>query len=85
MTLMATHTGVSPEPKMLWVKMMYWMKIVDEVVLSDLDVQDNVDVDVGLRWVEDWDVAVRILHVELPNPDVEDVHVILDSQPGCSL
>ena len=58
---MAIHTGVSPEPKMLWVKVMYWMKVVDEVVRDELDVEieDVRDcVHVGLRWVEDGDVAV---------------------------
>ena len=39
LTPMATHTGVSPEPKMAWVKMRYWMKVVDEVVRDDLDVE----------------------------------------------
>ena len=39
LTSMATHTGVSPEPKMLWMKLMYWMKVVDEVVQDDLDVE----------------------------------------------
>ena len=61
LTSMATHTGVSPEPKMLWVTRMYWMKVVDKVVRDDLDaefedVQDAMHV--GLRWVEDGDVAI---------------------------
>ena len=38
LTSMATHKSMSHEPKMLWVNMMFWMKVVDEVVLDDLDV-----------------------------------------------
>ena len=30
LTSMATHTSVRPEPKMLWVKLMFWMKVVDQ-------------------------------------------------------
>ena len=62
--------------------------MVDEVGRDDLDVeiedvQDGMQV--GLRWVhpvEDGDVAVGVLHVELPNPDVEDVHVLVDVIPN---
>ena len=61
LTSTATHTGVSPEPKMLWVKMMYWIMVGEEVVRDDLDIEiEDVEdgMHVGLRWVEDWDVAV---------------------------
>ena len=60
LTSMAIHTSVSLEPKKLWVKLTFWMKVVDEGAVGDLnvkveDVQDSVDV--GLRWVEDGGVA----------------------------
>ena len=56
LTLMATHTGVSHDPKVLWVRVMFWKKFVDEyyeVVRDNLDVEvKNVqdDMDVGPRW-----------------------------------
>ena len=38
--------------------------------------------DLGLRRVEDGDVAVWVPYVQLPNPDVEDVNVLLDAIPN---
>ena len=38
LTAMATHTSMSLEPKMCWVKMMLCMNVGDEVILDALGV-----------------------------------------------
>ena len=37
LTSIATHTSVSHEPKMYWVKMMGWVKVLEEVAWDVLD------------------------------------------------
>ena len=76
LTSMATHTSVSKEPKRILMNI--GLRSVGTVILDDLDVnfEDVEDVDVGLGWIEDGDVAVFdefSIYVELPVEDVQDV------------